>query len=169
MNKIKVKKHYDILSIDNYFIIDGAMIINKDYVQLDNELLDKLLRESTSSKWDSTLKQVIECARPCNWSGIVPAQPYADNIPMLLTDCYTKINNVSYRYVRCNTEDNIELQAINDEWLEKYLPKLDLYYSKSSNQFTQWKDNKLVAIIMPAMIKRTYLYQVVETLNLLAV
>ena len=165
MNKIKVKKHLDIMAIDNYFVIDGAMIIDKDYILLDDLLLDKILRESTGARWDNTFKQVFECEKPTNWSGVLPTQPKADYIPMLATDCYTKINKVTYRYLRCHTEDRIELQAINDEWLEKYLPHLDIYYSPSSGQFTQWKDNQLVAVIMPAMIKRTYLYEVVESLN----
>lgn len=166
MKTIKTKKHTEIMSIDNYFVIDNALILNKDYFKLDNQILDSLLRDKNLARYDSIFGNITDIEKPCNWDSILPATPYSDNIPMFITNLLVNINKNTYQILRNETTDYIEIQAINQFWLNNYFINNNIYFSKSNMQYTIWSDDVLVALIMPAYIKNSYIVQLVDEINL---
>ena len=165
MNKLRVKKHNEILSIDNYFVIDSALIIDKNYILLDDLLLDSILREKTLARYsDNKISEFNE--KPCNWSAVLPSKPYEDNLPMLDTNLYFEFNKTAYKLFKCDSKEFLEIQGINKLWYENYLPKVNLYYSKNKNQFTLWNKDKLIAVVMPCYLRNdTFIEQLVNELN----
>lgn len=165
MKKIKVKKHYEILAVDNYFCIDGAFIIHKDYVQLDNPILDQLLREHTSARWNDTTQQVLEIEKPSNWTGIVPSYKDDNYLPMLETGLFFEMNKVKYQILKNDTDEKLELQAINGVWLKEYLPSNNIYYNSNRTQFTVWDKDELIALIMPCSMNRVFITNMKDEIN----
>jgi hypothetical protein len=165
MNKLRVKKHDEILSIDNFFVIDGALIIDKNYILLDDLLLDSILREKTLARYsDNKIIDLDE--KPCNWSAILPSKPYEDDLPMFDTELHLEFNKTLYKLFKCDSKERLELQGINKLWFENYLPKNNLYYSVTHNQFTIWNNDKLIALIMPCYLKDSFfIKQLVNEIN----
>lgn len=157
------------MAIDNYFCIDGAMVIHKKNIVIDDTLLDNLLRdkENKSLRWDATFKHVVEIEKPANWESVIPTQPYSDDIPMQPTDIYVDICRTKYQILKYETNEKLILQAINADWYKNYCPTTDIFYSPSKQQFTQWINNKseLVALIMPARFHNSYLSTMMNEIN----
>ena len=161
---IKHKKYYDLVVIDNYIIIDNCLVIDKNYCKIDNEFLDAQLKNCTCARYivNNSYLEYLE-QKPTGWENIISSTD--DEKPMFKTDCYIEQLKQKYHLLKCDTTEKLEVQGINAEWLEKYIPEGNITYSPSKNHFRVWIDNKLIAIIMPCIIRNDFMRQLVSDIN----
>lgn len=165
MQKIKTKKHLEILTIDDYFILDSAIMIHKNYVELDNAPLNTILKNNTLGRYSNDLFIELQ-EKPQGYQQLITTELNDDCIPMKNSDTYIKINKTEYQLFYCETINHIELQGLSTLFYS-YLPtNYNLYYNKFKEWFVMFdKDNKLIAVIMPCSLGRNYFKQLIEALN----
>ena len=165
MKIIKTKNLTEIINTNNYYVIDGAVILNKQYYVIDDSLLLTVFNQNGGAcKYDFNSKTLTPYdITDTKIENIYPKHP-DDKIPMKETNLQYLTKSIKAKYFYMDTDKKAYFVPLNLKYID-FIKDFNLYYLPSNAFIIYTKDFDFVGYIRGMYLKDDFISGLMIELN----